>query len=95
MATVAATTMLAESFSTTDNKLITDTSTTTTGDDTIAFAHLNWDKISADNHELRFHYWAHKKVNAFNVLHQQLHESSRRSKWSSIMGALFGGNSKY
>lgn len=106
MATVAATTMLAESFTTTDNELIADsftatvddatttagkegtiriaaetaswsyeaTSTSTitpiTGDDTIASAHLTWDKIPADDHELRLHYLAHKKVNVIYFFHQ-------------------------
>lgn len=107
MATVSATTMLAESFTTTDNELIADSSTatvdnttaatgkegtirtaaetasrsyeatststitpTTTGDDTIASIHLTWDKIPADDHELRFYYLAHKKVNAIYFLHQ-------------------------
>lgn len=106
MATAAATTMLAESFTITDNELIansstatvddatttagkegtirtaaetasrsyeaasTSTITPTTGDGTVASAHLTWDKIPADDHELRFHYLAHKKVNAIYFFHQ-------------------------
>lgn len=42
----------------------------TTGNDTIASAHLTWDNIPADDHELRLHYLAHKKVNAIHFFNQ-------------------------
>ncbi|KAL0139241.1 C2H2-type zinc finger transcription factor [Mucor lusitanicus] len=80
MATAGATTLLAESFAATDNELIADSSTATTststitpatGDDTIASAHLTWSKIPADDHELRFHYLAHKKSSSSALLSEE------------------------
>ncbi|KAG2193034.1 hypothetical protein INT46_000007 [Mucor plumbeus] len=44
---------------------------TTTGDDTIASIHLTWDKIPADDHELRFYYLAHKKCFPSALLNEE------------------------
>ncbi|CAO3691492.1 unnamed protein product [Rhizopus stolonifer] len=105
--TDAAITMLAESFTATDNEFIADPSTTTVddtttiagkentiktaaetafrsyeaiststitptvGDETIASAYLTWDTIPADDHELRFHYLAHKKCSPSALLNEE------------------------
>ncbi|KAG0754939.1 hypothetical protein G6F57_000094 [Rhizopus arrhizus] len=126
MATAAATTMLAESFTITDNELIansstatvddatttagkegtirtaaetasrsyeaasTSTITPTTGDGTVASAHLTWDKIPADDHELRFHYLAHKKCSPSVLLNEEeMYLSDYKSNDSPKADLLF------
>ncbi|PHZ07672.1 uncharacterized protein RHIMIDRAFT_95344 [Rhizopus microsporus ATCC 52813] len=127
MATAAATTMLAESFTTTDNEFNADSSTAavydatttadkedtirtaaetdsrsyeatststitpTTDDDTIASAHLTWDKIPADDHELRLHYLAHKKCSPSALLSEEekMYLSDYKSNGSPKADLLF------
>ncbi|KAL9558597.1 hypothetical protein PS6_001239 [Mucor atramentarius] len=69
----------------------TSTITPTTGDDTIASAHLTWDKIPADDHELRFHYLAHKKCSPSALLNgeEKMYLSDYKSNGSPKADLLF------
>ncbi|GAN02575.1 hypothetical protein MAM1_0024d02019 [Mucor ambiguus] len=90
MATAAATTMLAESFTTTETTS-TSNITPTTGDDTIASPHLTWDMIPADDHESRFHYLAHKKCSPSALLNEEekMYLSNYKSNGSPKADLLF------